>query len=66
MADLWTIQVLTLDFLLNGKILTKMMISDVTWTDPFIVETYYHHFGYNNNIPLVSLTKQKFNLQITW
>ncbi len=60
MADFWTIQVLTPDFLLEGRISTDiMMISDVTWTDPYILKAYDHNYISDDFVDLVSLTETK-------
>ena len=68
MADLWTIQVLTLDFLLEGRILTDP-ITDVKWTDPYILKAYEHNYIYDSSVDLVFLTETQFqpagNLQTT-
>jgi hypothetical protein len=59
MADLWTIQILTFDFLLEGKILTNP-ITDNNWTDPYILKAYEHNYIYYSSIDLVFLTETKF------
>jgi hypothetical protein len=59
MADLWTIQVLTLDFLLEGRILTNP-ITDVAWSDPYIFKTYEHNYIYESSVDLVYLTETQF------
>jgi len=60
MADLWTIQVLTPDFLLDGKISTDMMNSAVPWTDPYILKTYAHNYISDDIVDLVYLTETQF------
>jgi hypothetical protein len=60
MADLWKIQVLTPDFLLEGRISTDMMISNVTWTDPYSIFQSYKYMGYVPSAPLVSLAETQF------
>lgn len=59
MADLWTIQVLTLDFLLEGRILTDP-ITDVTRSDPYIFKAYEHNYIYEPGVDLVFLTETQF------
>lgn len=59
MADLWTIQVLTLDLLLEGKILTNP-ITEVTRTDPYILKAYEHNYIYDSGVDLVFLTETQF------
>jgi hypothetical protein len=59
MADHWTIQVLTPDFLLDGRILTDP-ITDATWTDPYILKAYEHNYIYESTVDLVYLTETKF------
>jgi hypothetical protein len=59
MADLWRIQVLTPDFLLEGRILTNP-ITEVTWTDPYILKAYEHNYIYDSSVDLVFLTETQF------
>jgi hypothetical protein len=61
-ADLCSIQVLTPELLQKGEFSTNMMISDVTWTDPFLLEANCHHLGSNNTVPLVSPTEAQIEL----
>ena len=56
MDNIWTIQVLTPDYLLEGIISTSLLNTEVPWTSPSIFEAYYHPFGFDNTIPLVTLT----------
>jgi hypothetical protein len=66
MADPRTILVLTSDYRLEEKISTDMIISNVPWSNPYILEAHYHHFGFDNTIPLVSLTETQFQATVTW
>lgn len=56
MENFWTIQVLTPDYLLEGSISTDMLNPQIPFTSPSIFEAYYHHFGYDTTVPLITLT----------
>lgn len=56
MENIWSIQVLTPDYLLEGDISTDMTNPQIPWTSPSIFEAYYHHFGFDNTSPIITLT----------